>query len=264
MSLASVALLLALSADRGGPVPVRHAIGALHGFPSMSAAGPEGQVVADGELTQEVTGQRVVVRARWRFADGLVAEERDELRAGTSLSQERFSWVERRAGQEIRRFEVDFASGEATATTRDRDGEPRREHARLELPRDRAFAGYGLALAASQLGLAAGAKAELTMVAFTPAPRAVALEVRREREEAVSVAGRAVPCDRYALHPVLPFPLRLVVHPRDGHLWLTRAAPPALVRAEHPLAAKDDPRVVIDVTPRGTAHPPAAARTPRR
>jgi hypothetical protein len=29
-----------------------------------------------------------------------------------------------------------------------------------------------------------------------------------------------------------------------------------LVRAEQPLIAKDDPVVVIDVTPRGAAHPP--------
>ena len=230
----------------------------------MSAADPEGRVIADGELTQEVTGHRVVVHARWRFADGLVAEERDELRAGEALTQERFSWVERRAGQETRRFEVDFASGEATAITPDRKGEPKREHAWLDLPRDRAFAGYGVALAASQLGLAPGAKAELTLVAFTPAPRAVRLEVRREGEEAVPVAGRPVPCDRYTLHPVLPFPIRLVVHPRDAHLWFTRVAPPALVRAEQGLVAKGDPRVVIDVTPRGTAHAPAAARRPRR
>jgi hypothetical protein len=262
MGLASMALLLLLSADRGGPVPVRHALGTLHGFPSMSSA--EGRVIADGELTQEVKGHRVMVHARWRFADGLVAEERDELRAGETLSQERFSWVETRGGQELRRFEVDFSSGEAAATTLDGKGQPKREHARLDLPRDGAFAGYGVALAASQLGLPPGARAELTLVAFTPGPRAVRLEVRREGEEAIPVAGRHVPCDRYTLHPVLPFPLRLVVHPKDAHLWFTRAAPPGLVRAEQGLVAKDDPRVVIDVTPRGRASAPAAARTPRR
>ncbi len=261
MGIASVALLLALAADRG-PIPVRHAVGALHGFPSMSAPDPEGRVIADGELTQEVTGHRVVVHARWRFADGLVAEERDELHAGEALTQERFSWVERRGGLETRRFEVDFTRGEATAVTQDGKGAPRREHARLDLPRDRAFAGYGVALAASQLGLGAGAKAELTLVAFTPAPRAVRLEVRREGEEALPVAGRPIPCDRYTLHPVLPFPISLVVHPRDAHLWFTRAAPPALVRAEQGLVAKGDPPGVIDVTPRGRARAPAAARTP--
>ena len=208
---------------------------------------------------------RVVVRARWRFADGLVAEERDELRAGEALAQERFVWVETRCGQELRRFEVDFSNGEASATTAG-DGKraPRRERARLDLPRGRAFAGYGLALAVSQLGLGPGAKAEVTLVAFTPAPRAVRLEVRREEEEPVPVAGRPVACDRFALHPLLPFPLRLVVHPKDAHLWFTRSAPPALVRAEHPLAAKDDPRVVIDVSPRGPVRAPAAARTGRR
>lgn len=262
MDLASLALLVALAAAPRDPVPVRYAPGTLHGFPSMSD--PSGRVIADGELTQEVSGDRVVVHARWRFADGRLAEERDELRVGAALTQERYSWVEIRAGQVIRRFEVDFSSGQASATTLEKDGAPKRERARLELPQGRAFAGYGVAMAVSQLGLAAGARAELTLAAFTPAPRAVQLEVRREEEERLPVAGRPIPCDRYTLHPVLPFPVRLFVHPKDAHLWFTRAAPPALVRAEQGLVAKGDPRVVIDVTPRGAARAPAAARSGRR
>lgn len=256
-------VLLALALAAGSPVPVRYAPGTLHGFPSMSDA--SGKVIADGELTQEVVGDRVLTRIRWRFHDTTVAEERDEFRVGSSLRQERFSWIETRGGEERRRFEVDFPTGNASSAVRHANGRVESDRDRLELPPGRSFAGYGAALAASQLSLPAGGHAEITFVAFTPKPRTIRLDVRRGvAEEAVEVQGRRVPCDHLTLHPVLPFPIRLFVHPPDAHLWLTHAAPPALVRARQNLVAKDDPVVVVDVTPRGPASPPGAAPPERR
>ena len=256
-------LVLALALSAAPPVPVRHALGTLHGFPSMSDA--SGTVIADGELTQQLAGDRVLVRIRWAFADGRRVEERDELRTGAALVQERFSWVETQGGEELRRFEVDFTTGDASSTVRGADGHVERDSGRLELPRGRAFTGYGTALAVSQLALAPGEEQELTFVAFADAPRAVTLRVRREQGLVrIPVAGRTIPCDRYTLHPDLPFPIRLVARAKDAHLRMTRAAPPALVRAEQNLAPKDDPQVIVAVTPRGAARPPAAARTPPR
>jgi hypothetical protein len=256
--MAHLALLLALAT--AAPIPVRHGPGTLHGFPSMSDAA--GLVLADGELTQEVVGDRLVVRARWVFPGGRRAEEHDVFRVGRELAQERFSWVETQAGEERRRFEVDFTTGRASAVTHDARGAPKREEAHLDLPRGRAFTGYGTALAVSQLRLAEGATAEVTLVAFTSKPRAVTLQVKREGEERLVVAGRPIACDRYTLHPEIPFPLDLFAGAKDGHLWFTHAPPPALVRAEGNLVEKDDPIVVIDVTPRGPARPHATARPP--
>lgn len=248
IALAASLLLVASAGSVEGGVAVRAPIGELHGFPSMSDAA--GHVLAEGELRQQRRGRRLTVHATWRFRDGLVAEERDDFLIGAILAQTRHEWVERRAGVEQRRFEVDLESGRALAVTgsaKDR----KRDRAELELPRGRAFAGYGVALAASQLPLdRAGAKAELTFVAFTPAPRAVALEVRREGPESIAAAGREIRCVRFTLHPVLPFAIRLFVHPEDAHLWFTEAPPRALVRAEQNLVTKDDPRVVVDVIPR--------------
>jgi len=44
------------------PIVVRYAIGTLHGFPSMSDVSQK--VIADGELTQELKGDRLTVSAR--------------------------------------------------------------------------------------------------------------------------------------------------------------------------------------------------------
>ncbi len=253
----AASLLLLLLAHPGAAVEVRSAPGALHGFPSMSDA--RGTVIADGELSQERRGDRLVVRARWVFRDGRRAEETDTFRTGTELVQERFAWVETLRGEEQRRFEVDFGGGDARSSVL-RGGRVEREEEKLDLPPGRSFAGYGAALAASQLPLEPGDEAELSFVAFTPRPRVVTLAVRHEAEEDVRAAGRRIACDRFTLHPKLPLPVRPFVRAPDAHLWFTRNAPRALVRAEQELVAKDDPRVVIDVIPRGAVQ----ARSTRR
>lgn len=255
MGPAALALALVLAAP--APVAVRFPPGTLHGFPSLSD--PAGQVIADGELEQRRTGRTLHVRLRWTFRDGRTVVEEDEFRVGASLVQRRFSFVESRGGIEQRRFEANLAHGRATASWSE-GGRTERAEEKLELPAGGAFAGYGTALAVGQLGLAAGAKAELGFVAYTPKPRLVTLSVRRDREEPVVAQGREIPCDCFTLHPELPFPISLLAHAKDAHLWFTHAGPPALVRAEQSFAAKDDPVVVVDVIPRGPARPPEARR----
>jgi hypothetical protein len=242
----ALAVLLA-----AGPIAVRTAPGVLHGFPSLSD--PEGNVVADGELTQELRGEILEVHVRWAFADGRRVHEHAEFRVGSHLVQTRFSWVERTGDAELRRFEVDFSTGRALAVTPGKDGRPERDEERLDLPDARAFTGYGTALAIGQLGLAEGDEAELTFVAFTPKPRTVTLGVRRDAAERVEAHGRSIACDRFTLHPKIPFPVSLFAGAKDAHLWFTHEPPAALVRARQNLVAKDDPVVIVDVIPRGAA-----------
>jgi len=243
------------SADERAPVAVLHAIGTLHGFPSMSDGA--GKVIADGELTQELSGDHLVVHARWLFADGRQADERDDFRVDRDVAQEHFSWIETRGSEELRRFEVDFGTGKAMAMTRDDHQHEKHEEAQLDLRGGRAFAGYGVALALSELSVPAGGDAEITAVGFTPQPRTVTLQVHRGNEEAVTVAQRAIPCDRYTLHPMIAFPVNLFAGVKDAHVWLTHAPPRALLRSEQNLVTKDDPVVIVDAMPRGAAHPPA-------
>jgi hypothetical protein len=253
-------LAVAPTASDMEPVPVRHAPGVLHGFPSMSDTA--GRVIADGELTQERHGRTLVVHIRWQFGDGRNVEERDEFRVDRSLAQKRFSWVETKNDHELRRFEIDFGAGRAVAATLDEKGEVQREEEQLELPKGRSFAGYGTALAVSELSLGPGAEARITFVAFTPKPRTVTLRISRDGEEPIPVAGRSIGSDRYTLHPEIPFPVNVFANAKDAHLWFTHTAPPGLIRAEQNLIEKDDPVVVIDVTPRGATR--STRSEPRR
>lgn len=236
------------------PVKPHHVLGTLRGFPSMSDT--SGQVIADGELTQERAGDRLRVRIRWVFADGREVEERDEFQVDRTLAQRVFFWVETRKDTELRRFEIDFLAGRARAVTRNEKGELEREESEMELPAGRSFAGYGTALAIGELSLSPGGEGRITFVAFTPKPHDVTVKVTRDRTQRLSVAGRSIPTDRYTVHAEIPFPANVFVSAKDAHLWFTHTPPPALVRAEQNLATKDDPLVVIDVTPRGAAHAP--------
>ncbi|MGZ6078285.1 MAG: hypothetical protein ACXWK6_10810, partial [Myxococcaceae bacterium] len=91
----AVLLWLGASTDLP-PVPARHSQGALHGFPSMSDTA--GQVIADGELTQERAGPRLLVHIRWAFPDGRRIEERDEFHLDRAMAQTRFAWSEAKNG----------------------------------------------------------------------------------------------------------------------------------------------------------------------
>jgi hypothetical protein len=259
MTAAIVALAVALAAGPP-PVAIRFPPGTLHGFPSLSDQA--GTVIADGELAQTLRGRTLHVRLRWAFRDGRTVVEEDDFDVGDALVQRRFSWVESRGGEVLRRLEADLTTGRASAVRRHEDGKEARDEATLELPAGGAFAGYGTALAVSQLALGPGARAELGFVAFGPEPRLVTLAVTRDAGEAVAAAGRSIPCDRFTLHAELGWVIRLIAHPKDAHLWFTHASPPALVRAEQNLATKDDPVVVVDVTPRGPARPGEARRPP--
>ena len=251
------ALLLSLPTQG---VALRYPQGDLHGFPSMSDA--SGKLIADGELIQKLKGDRLDVHAVWRFKDGRIAVEDDQLRLKPELRQDGFRWVERRGDKELRRIVVDFRSGKATVT-HFRDGEPETWNEKLDLPAGKAFTGYSTALAVSQLRDELAdkeARRELTFVAFTPKPRTVSLEISRTQGVRIRAAGRELAADLFTLHPKLPFPISLFAGAKDAHLWFTHSAPPALLRAEQNLAEKDDPVVLIDVIPRGAARPQPAAR----
>jgi hypothetical protein len=243
-------------------VPLRYPQADLHGFPSMSDQ--SGKLIADGELTQKLKGDRLLVHAVWRFKDGRIAVEDDQLRLKPELSQDTFRWVERHGKRELRRIEVDFRTGRATVTHY-KDGKPETWNEKLDLPAGKAFTGYSTALAVSQLRDELAdkeARRELTFVAFTPKPRTVSLEISRSQGVRIRAAGRELAADLYTLHPNLPFPISLFAGAKDAHLWFTHSAPPALLRAEQNLIEKDDPLVLIDVIPRGAAlRQPAARRS---
>src|SRR5436309_10651818 len=66
-------VLLQLGALPAEPIPVRYREGTNHGFLAVRTL--EGKILAAGDLTQTVRGNRVVSRLVFRFKDGSVDDE---------------------------------------------------------------------------------------------------------------------------------------------------------------------------------------------
>ena len=116
-------------------VAVRHPEGLVHGFLALRTQ--NGTTVADGELLQNASGDRVTSRLVFRFKDGSLSDE-------TSVFSQRgqFRLITNRLIQKGPSFpqalemSVDAASGRVTVHYTEDDGEQKVADERMELPAD--------------------------------------------------------------------------------------------------------------------------------
>jgi hypothetical protein len=77
------------------------------------------------------------------------------------------------------------------------------------------------------------------------------------------MAGRAIPADRYIVHPNIPAVAKLFVKVPDATIWLTM--PPAgFLRYAGALAEPSDEMIRIDLLPGGTSEAAAPVATSGR
>src|SRR5262245_27565343 len=86
---------------------------ASHGYPGLSDM--NGKKLADGEFRQWVEDNRLHVVITYKFSAGEVYEEHSQLRQGSELIQEKWSWKESKHGKSQREFAMDFLSGIGSA-----------------------------------------------------------------------------------------------------------------------------------------------------
>jgi hypothetical protein len=255
-ALALASLVLASAA---GAVEVRYPAGTLRGFPDLGDE--HGTKVADGRWSQWVEGDRLFARLDWSFLDGRQIEEQVSFRQGRELVQESWSFVERDAGHEIRRFGVDFNEGRAW-------GRKGSDHwsEKIDVKPGKTFVGLGFQFAAANLlpRLQAGEKIDLDAVAFMPKPRTAGVELSVAGAPDLVRAGKSLPAIDVIIHPKVPWPISAIVKARDIHLRYYRDAPPQLLRAELPMAEVGDPMMRIDVLAAGKPLRHPEARTGRQ
>jgi len=238
--------------------------GDAQAFPALTDA--TGRVLADGTFSQRVTGDELLLRGVYTFPDGRVIEEKATLRIKPQLSQQSWSWIEKKGEQILRSYQVDFATGEAHARRTDQDGEDKHWDEKLTLEPGKSFAGIGVVYAVKNLReeLAVGASAELRAVSFISKPVTAIVKITRDQEESsLRMGGRTIKTDRYTLHAELGALKRVFVNPPDQHIWLTRSSPAAFLRFEGPMVEPKDSIIRIDTVVSGTAGH-AQARSPAR
>jgi hypothetical protein len=225
------------SVDPGTPgaVPVRHIEGTVHGFLRLSTA--TGQHLADGDLLQEVRGGIIESRMEFTFRDSSRFEERVAFAQRDVFTMLRYHLIQRGPAFDT---DVDISlaqSGEyRIIASSHEDGERKEYVGTMDLPAD-TYNGMIITIAKN---LPVGAMRKVHLVAFTPEPRLVGLEMTGRRTTPTPFGTRTLATARFTLHPTIGgitgfFARLLGKMPPDSHASIVTQDVPAFVRFEGPL-----------------------------
>lgn len=228
-------LLSGPTVARAEQVPVRQAEGLVHGFLTLRTL--DGTSIAEGDLIQTSAGNTVTSRLTFHFRDGSLHDE-------TTVYTQRksFRLVSDHLVQKGPAFKmeldarIDARSGRVHVRSRDEDGKEKVLDERLKMPPDVA---NGLILTLLKNIPPEAAKTTVSMVAITPKPRLVKLEITPKGEEPFTTGGMG----RKAMHfvakvdiPGLPGVVASLLDktPPDSHIWILEGDGPAFVKSESP------------------------------
>ena len=234
-SLAVVLVLAGSALAPGEQVAVRHAEGLVHGFLTLRTL--SGELLADGDLLQSVSGSRVTSRLVFHFKDGSLNDET------AVFSQSRqFRLVSDHLIQKGPTFPqpldmtIDAAKNQVTVKYEDH-GEPKTASEQLDLPPDIA---NGLILTLLKNARPDAPPRSIGFVAATPKPLLVKLAISAAGEESFSTGGEARKAMHYVLHVDIGgikgvLASLLGKEPPDSHVWIVGGEAPAFVKSEQPL-----------------------------
>jgi hypothetical protein len=217
-------------------VPVRHKEGLVHGFLALRTL--QGEIIADGDLIQNVHGDVVTSRLVFHFKDGSLHDD-----TAVFSQHGAFRLLKEHLIQKGPAFEhpmevmVDASGGRVTVRYTE-DGKEKISTERLAVPPDTA---NGIILTLLKNIPPDTLETKLPFVIATPKPRVLKLAITPQGEEAFST-GEA---HRKAIHYVIKveigglsgaFASLLGKEPPDTHVWILEGEAPAFVKSEGPLA----------------------------
>ena len=213
-------------------IPVRYAQGSSHGFAVMKTT--DGKVIAIGESTQTVRGDRVQSRLVFRFRDGSVDDD------STVFSQrDVFRLVSDHHIQHGPSFPkpIDFLIDATTGdlTWRAEDGTTTKEH--MDLPAD---VSNGLPPNLLLNILPSTPETKISYVAPGKKARLIKLSVKPSGSVPFRIGGLRRKATDFSLHVELGGISGIVAplvgkQPDDYHIWMQSGTPPVFIREEGPL-----------------------------
>jgi hypothetical protein len=218
------------------PVPVRFAEGSLHGFLVLTDLKQD--IIASGDLLQAGRDGEIRSRLVFRFKDGSVFDETVVYTQRNVFTLRSYHLVQRGpAFPEDTEVSLDRGTGKYHVKTRSRkDGREKVLDGTLALPLD-VCNGMVLTLVKN---LAGGVGETVHMVAFTPAPKLIKLQLTPAGEQKLFIGESERTATHYVLKPILGFWLKLFTTllgriPPDNHAWIVTADVPGFVKFEGPL-----------------------------
>ena len=216
------------------PVAVRHAEGNLHGF--LVLRGPEGRLLADGDVVQTARGEQISVQMTFHFKDGSQFDET------TVFSQrQQFKLVSYHLVQKGPAFpqsldmSIDGANGDVAVSYSD-DGALKETRERFNVPPDLANGMLGTLLKNVQ---SATAPKSVSFIAATPRPRMIKLAIESAGRDSFVLGGAERRATHYVIKPEIGGLAGLLAplagkQPPDSHVWILEGEMPVVVKAEQP------------------------------
>lgn len=232
LALGLAGMLLPAGAAGAEPVPARFLEGVTRAFPALRSL--DGQRLAHGELSQLVRGDRVESRLVFRFRDGSLYDETVVFAQREVLTLLAYRVVQRGPSfPETLEAEIDREREAYRVRYRaDQDSPEEMLAGRFTLPPD----AYNGMLSVVLKNLLPPAPRTVSLVAFTPRPRVVKLQLLPGAEDALTVAEVPMAAVRWIVRPQLGLLASLLVADvPDIRLWILPGEPPAFLRAEGPL-----------------------------
>lgn len=236
VALLSLSLLVPQQSRRVEPegIPVRYAEGMVHGFLDLRTAA--GELLANGDLLQIPRDRFIESRMVFHFPDSSLFEEEVTFTQHGVFALQTYKLVQR-GNAFAEDLDVSLTrSGRYVVKTRSRDGREKRYEGVVDMPPD-VYNGMVINIAKN---LTSTETQTVHIVAFTPQPRLIRLEIGPSGEQRLVNERRAYTAVRYRLKPrlgpLLGFFARLTGKaPPDSHTWIAQDGVPAFVRYEGPL-----------------------------
>lgn len=233
---------------QAAPVAVRFTEGMVRGFLMVSDA--KGVRIGSGDFLQSSRPGEVKSRTLLHFKDGSLHDETAVFSQHPDFILKAYHLVQKGPSFDADMdISVERATGKYLVKTKaHKDGKEKVLEGKLDLPLDV----YNGMVPTVAKNLAQGAKETIHMIAFTPAPKVIELEMTPSGEDKVLIGDLKKTAVHYVLKPklgvVLGIGAALVGRtPPDNHIWIITADVPAFVRFDGPLAP-DRPVWSIELT----------------
>jgi hypothetical protein len=224
---------------KADPVTVRYVQGAFHGFLEMRSE--DGRVVAVGDSTSYVRGDRVTAQTVFHFKDGSIDDE-----TAVFTQHGTFHLISDRHIQKGPYFPhptdvtIDVPSGTVTVRSPDKDGKEEVHTDHMKLPPD---ISNGIIPQVIESLRANAAEASVSMVVMTPKPRVVKLAISKGGEEECTVAGSPRKATHYEIKIELGGLMGMVAPlvgkaPPNIQMWIIGGAAPTFAREMGPQYAE--------------------------
>lgn len=153
-------------------MPVRQVGGTIHGFVELRSE--DGRVVASGDSTRVVRGDRITSRTLFHFRDGSIDDETAVFSQHHTFQLISYRHIQKGASfPQPTDLAIDMKSGQVTVHSTGKDGKAEDKSEHLDLPPD--LANGLVPTLVENMHPDAGATITVSMVVTTPKPRLVNL-----------------------------------------------------------------------------------------